>query len=66
MEMQQNQYQQLLIRGLFPNAALLSHDCVANTFITLDHENTLKIYAKCPIKKDDIITYNYTKLLYVS
>jgi hypothetical protein len=60
------QINQPVIRGLFPHAALLTHDCVANTVITLDHENNLRIFSNRPIKKGEMMTYNYTKLLYVS
>lgn len=54
------------VRGLYPDAALMAHDCIANTFITMDHQKELKVYASVDIKSGDMIYYNYTDPLMVS
>lgn len=55
------------VRGLFTQAALLAHDCIGNTFITVDGNNKLlKVYASVDIKMGEIIYNNYTASLYVS
>ncbi|CAO1434181.1 unnamed protein product [Diamesa tonsa] len=51
------------LRGLFSSAALMNHECSANTLITLDGGNNLRIYANRLIKKDEVITHNYTNVL---
>lgn len=56
----------VLLRGLFPRAALLAHDCCANAFISLDNANHIRVYANRAIKRNEMITYNYTKTLYVN
>lgn len=54
------------MRGLYTQAALLAHDCIGNTFITVDNNQLLKIYASVDIKAGEIIYNNYTASLYVS
>lgn len=58
--------QDLPVRGLYPKAALMAHDCIGNTFITMDKHKELKVYASVDIKCGDIIYYNYTDPLMVS
>lgn len=53
------------MRGLYIQAALLAHDCIGNTFITVDNNQVLKVYASIDIKAGEIIYNNYTALLYV-
>lgn len=43
----------------------MNHECSANTLITLDGGNNLRIYANRLIKKDEVITHNYTNVLNV-
>lgn len=54
------------IRGLYPRAALLSHDCVSNTFIALDSTRSIRIYSSVDIAEADSISNNYTHALSVS
>lgn len=44
----------------------LAHDCIGNTFITVDNNKQLKVYASLDIKVGEIIYNNYTASLYVS
>lgn len=46
--------------------AELAHDCIGNTFITVDNNKQLKVYASLDIKVGEIIYNNYTASLYVS
>lgn len=54
------------MRGLYTQAALLAHDCIGNTLITVDNDKLLKVYACTDIKAGEIIYNNYTASLYVS
>lgn len=54
------------IRGLYPGAALLSHDCVSNTFIALDSTMSILIYSSVDIDEGALISNNYTHALSVS
>lgn len=53
------------MRGLYSQAALLAHDCIGNTFITVDNAKRLKIFAAVDIASGEIIYNNYTATLYV-
>jgi hypothetical protein len=55
-----------LLRGLYPKAALLAHDCVGNTTISVDSSFNLRIHVSVDTKAGDLIYYNYTNALYVS
>lgn len=57
--------QELPVRGLYTQAALLAHDCIGNTFITVDNVKRLKIFAAVKIQSGDVIYNNYTAALYV-
>lgn len=59
-------FKDIPIRGLYPTAALLSHDCVSNTFIALDSTRSIKIYSSVDITEGDPIWNNYTHALSVS
>ncbi|KAL5287691.1 hypothetical protein ACFFRR_008536 [Megaselia abdita] len=52
------------LRSLFPNAALLAHDCVANTIVSIDDNFQMKIYANRDIKSGELVTYCYTNPLW--
>lgn len=58
--------QEFPVRGLYTQAALLAHDCIGNTFITVDNDKQLKVYASIDIREGEIIYNNYTASLYVS
>lgn len=53
------------MRGLYPKAAQLAHDCIPNTFIALDENRAMKIYASIDIKAGETIFNNYTNSLTV-
>jgi SET domain-containing protein len=55
-----------LLRGLYPKSALLAHDCVGNSTISVDSTFNLRIHASLDIKAGEVIYYNYTNALYVS
>lgn len=57
--------QEFPVRGLYTQAALLAHDCIGNTFITVDNVRRLKIFAAVDIASGEIIYNNYTATLYV-
>lgn len=52
--------------GLYVQAALMAHDCVANTMITIDECKNLKVFACVDIKAGEIVYNNYTTVLLVS
>lgn len=54
-----------ILRGVFLKAALMAHDCVANTHIAIDDSNVLICHASTDIKKGETIYYNYTDPLKV-
>lgn len=58
-------FQEFPVRGLYCQAALLAHDCIGNTFITVDNARQLKIFAAVDIAPGEIIYNNYTATLYV-
>lgn len=58
--------QEMPLRGLYPKAALLSHDCVGNTFISLDETRSLRIYSSVDIDVGKTIYNNYTFSLVLS
>lgn len=58
-------FQEFPVRGLYCQAALLAHDCIGNTFITVDNDRQLKIFAAVDIACGEIIYNNYTATLYV-
>ncbi|XP_072944683.1 SET domain-containing protein SmydA-8-like [Epargyreus clarus] len=49
-----------VLRGVYLAAALLAHDCAANTHIAINDYNVLVCHASTDIKKGDTIYYNYT------
>lgn len=53
------------IRGLYPKAAMLSHDCKPNTkHIFRGSKFTLELVSTIPIKKGEIICVTYTQTLW--
>lgn len=59
-------FQEMSIRGLYPKAALLSHECVGNTFISLDETRSLRIYSSIDVDAGKTIYNNYTFALALS
>lgn len=53
------------MRGLYPRAAIPAHDCVGNTFITLDASMTMRIYSSRDIRAGETIYNNYTSAIFV-
>uniref|UniRef100_A0A0C9R3R4 Msta_1 protein n=2 Tax=Fopius arisanus TaxID=64838 RepID=A0A0C9R3R4_9HYME len=51
------------LRGLYPRAALMTHDCRGNTHLTVDDDFNLTVYASLPIDKGSPILFNYTSSL---
>ncbi|XP_034951070.1 SET domain-containing protein SmydA-8-like isoform X2 [Chelonus insularis] len=49
--------------GIYIIAALMAHDCRGNTFLTVDDEFQLTIYASKPIEEGEPIFFNYTSSL---
>lgn len=54
-----------VLRGVYLKAALLAHDCVGNTHMSINDNNVLVCHASIDIKKGDVIYYNYTDPLKV-
>lgn len=59
------QQEESLIRGLYPKAALMAHNCVSNTLISVDGDANLRLYVTTPVKKGEMLFYNYTRSLFV-
>ncbi|KMQ84548.1 protein isoform a [Lasius niger] len=53
----------LPLRGLYIEATLMAHDCRGNTYLTVDDNFQLTVYASVPIKQDEPILFNYTSSL---
>lgn len=58
-------FEPLPLRGLFIDAALMAHDCVGNTHITIDTRFKMTVFASVAIKKDQAILFNYASPLWV-
>lgn len=56
----------IAVRGLYPWAALLPHSCANNTFVTVDGEQTMRVYASVAIGSGETVYNNYTGSLMVS
>ncbi|XP_059474877.1 SET domain-containing protein SmydA-8-like [Neocloeon triangulifer] len=48
-------------RGIFPQVAMMAHDCIPNTRHLFDSNNTLELFATVNIKKDQSVTATYTQ-----
>ncbi|XP_018566140.1 uncharacterized protein LOC108907098 isoform X2 [Anoplophora glabripennis] len=51
------------LRGLYLEAALMAHDCVGNTHLSVDDDFVLTIHASVDIPEDSPIFFNYTNVL---
>ena len=54
------------MKAVYVQAALLSHDCMANTCLAIDDKYCMKIYANRAIKMNETVTNCYTNILLVS
>ncbi|XP_055907545.1 SET domain-containing protein SmydA-8 [Eupeodes corollae] len=54
---------QVKVRGLYPKAAMISHDCISNARHAFDDNMQIVFLAKTQIKKGDIIATSYTQPL---
>lgn len=51
------------LRGVYLEAALMSHDCIGNTHLSVDDDYVMTIHASVPIKAGDPILFNYASTL---
>lgn len=54
------------LRGVYLEAALMTHDCVGNTHLAVDDAFKLSVHASRNIKKGDTIFFNYSNALMVT
>lgn len=54
------------LRGLYLNAALMAHDCVANIHLAVDDDFVLYMHAAVDIPEGCPFYFNYTNVLQVS
>ncbi|XP_044759649.1 SET domain-containing protein SmydA-8-like isoform X2 [Coccinella septempunctata] len=51
------------LRGLYPRAALMAHDCLSNTHLAVDNDFVLYIHASVDIEISTPIFFNYANVL---
>ncbi|CAG9773984.1 unnamed protein product [Ceutorhynchus assimilis] len=51
------------LRGLYPVASIMAHDCSANTHIAVDDNFLMSVYASVDIKENETIFNNYASVL---
>ena len=61
--MVQAQVQPTMLIGLFFEPALMNHDCVANTRLTLDSSHRMTVMTSVAVKKNEQIKFNYLRAL---
>lgn len=52
-----------ILRGLYRHPSLLVHNCLANSFMTVDADFNVKLYAGQDVQNGDIVSYNYAQVL---
>lgn len=52
------------VRGLYPLAAIMNHECSPNTYHTYNNQCVMKVRAARPIKKGEEITTSYTSIMW--
>lgn len=52
------------LRGLYPLAALMNHDCIPNIRYVYREDKTMAVYAVKPIKEGEQVFNTYTKFLW--
>lgn len=53
------------LRGVYLEAALMTHDCIGNTHLAVDDTFKLCVHASRDIKKGETIFFNYSNALMV-
>lgn len=53
------------LRGVYAEAALMSHNCIGNTHLAVDDDYMMSIHASTLIKAGDPILFNYASSLEV-
>ncbi|KAL1494115.1 hypothetical protein ABEB36_009764 [Hypothenemus hampei] len=51
------------LRALYTKGAMMAHNCLANTHISVDDNFIMSVYARVDINDQDLITINYTNVL---
>lgn len=51
------------IAGMFPDVALMAHECISNTHHSITDDNRMIVRNVIPLKKGDMITTTYTHTL---
>ncbi|XP_049799871.1 SET domain-containing protein SmydA-8-like [Schistocerca nitens] len=51
------------LRAVYARAALMAHDCVANTHLAVDDNFVMTVHAALPIPKGAAVCFNYTNVL---
>lgn len=51
------------LRGLYLEAALMTHDCLSNTHLSVDSSFVMTVHASVDIPKGEIIYFNYANVL---
>ncbi|KAJ9581776.1 hypothetical protein L9F63_003845, partial [Diploptera punctata] len=51
------------LRGVYLRAALMAHDCLANTHLAVDDSFQMTIHASVPIPRSQAIYFNYTNTM---
>lgn len=54
-----------VLRGIYRRAALMAHDCVANTHLAVGDDFEMSIHASVPIPLGHPIYFNYTSAMQV-
>lgn len=53
------------LRGIYPEAAFMSHDCIGNTHVSVDDYYEMSVHASQTIKAGELILFNYCNPLEV-
>ena len=53
------------LRGVYLRAALMAHDCLANTHLAVDDAFQMTIHASVPVPRGQPIYFNYTSAMQV-
>ncbi|XP_004517861.1 protein msta [Ceratitis capitata] len=51
------------LRGIYPLAALMAHNCVSNVQASIDEHYQMKVYARCDVSKGALLYNCYTNVL---
>lgn len=53
------------VRALYLKGALMTHDCVSNTHVSIDDQFNLSVRCSVDLKPDQTVYFNYTNVLMV-